>query len=58
MKSGIKTTEFWMTMLTSVISLVGALEGIIPADISVMIIAGANAAYGFMRAITKAGSNA
>lgn len=53
MSEGIKTTEFWMTILTNIVSLVGGLSGMIPAEVSAIIIAVANGVYGILRVITK-----
>ena len=53
MKTGIKTTEFWLTILANVVAVVGALQGVIPAETAAIIIAALNAVYGFLRTIAK-----
>ena len=53
-KPGWKTTEFWMTIATNVVTVAGALKGLIPDDKAALIVAIANAVYGVARALTKA----
>lgn len=53
-KPGYKTTEFYLTLLTNVIAIIGALKGVIPDNVATIIVATANAAYGLIRALTKA----
>lgn len=53
-KPGWKTTEFWLTILTNLGSVVGALSGVIPADLAVKIIAGINGTYAVARSVLKA----
>ena len=53
-KTGWKTTEFWMTVATNVITVIGALKGVIPDDKAALVIAIANAVYSVARALTKA----
>ena len=52
-KPGWKTSEFWMTMATNVIAVVGALGKFIPAEASAVVMAIANAVYSISRSITK-----
>lgn len=56
-KPGYLTTEFYLTLLTNVVALVGALKGIIPDSTATIVIASANAIYGLIRAITKTGTS-
>lgn len=56
-KPGYKTSEFYLTLLTNVVALIGALKGIIPDSTATIIIAAANAIYGLIRAITKTGTS-
>ncbi len=53
MSEGLKTTEFWMTILTNIVTIVGSLTGVIPAQVAAIIIAAANGIYGVLRVITK-----
>lgn len=55
-KTGWKTTEFWMAVLSGAGTVVGALTGVIPPQTAAYITAGISAAYGFVRAITKMSS--
>jgi len=50
---GITTTEFALTCVVNVASLVGSLTGIIPPTIAIYVIAGINAIYGILRTIVK-----
>lgn len=50
---GIQTTEFALTCVVNVASLVGSLTGLIPPEIGLYIIAGINAVYGILRTIVK-----
>ena len=52
-KPGIKTTEFWLTILSNLIGVGGLLSGIIPPELGIAIVGIANAVYAFVRAITK-----
>lgn len=52
-KPGYKTTEFYLTLLTNVVAIVGAMKGIIPDQVATIIVASANGIYGIVRAITK-----
>lgn len=55
-KPGWKTTEFWLTMLTNLIAIIGSLKGVIPTETATIILAVANGVYGVIRAITKSGT--
>ena len=52
-KEGYKTTEFWLTILSNLSAVIGALSGVIKPETAAIIIAAINAVYGFIRAITK-----
>lgn len=53
-KSGWKTTEFWLAVLSNVATVVPALGGMIPPEKAAMILAIVNGLYGIVRALTKA----
>jgi len=53
-KAGWKTTEFWMTILTSLSAMVGQFEGAVPAPWGTILAAVVTAAYAIARALTKA----
>jgi hypothetical protein len=52
-KAGWKTTEFWMTLITNLVAVLGALNGVIPADTMAIILAVVNGVYGVLRALVK-----
>ena len=56
MNAGFKTTEFWLTILSNIVSIVGSLAGVIPPDVAAIIIAVANGLYGILRSIVKKGA--
>lgn len=56
-KSGWQTSEFWLTLLTNVVTIVQTLHGVVPPDVAAIIIASANGIYGIIRAIAKKGQN-
>lgn len=53
MKSGWKTSEFWLTASMSLINIVGALKGVIPADTAATALVVLNGIYNVMRALVK-----
>ncbi len=53
MKAGIKTTEFWLTIITNLLAVVGVLEGVLPAQTAAVILAVLNGVYGVLRALQK-----
>ena len=53
MRPGYKTTEFWLTILSNLSTIIGALTGVIPPEKAAIIIAAINAIYGFLRTVTK-----
>lgn len=52
-KAGWKTSEFYLTILTNVITIVGSLQGVIPPQTAAIILAVANGIYGLLRTIAK-----
>lgn len=53
-KPGWKTSEFWLTVLgTTLPTLIGAANGVIPPKWATIILAASSAGYGLIRAITK-----
>lgn len=56
-KAGWKTSEFWLTVLTNIIAIVGSLGGLIPPQTATVILAVANGVYGIIRAITKSSAS-
>ena len=53
MKSGWKTTEFWLTVIGSGVAIFSAVGGLIPADLSAKIVGVAIMTYTIARAIVK-----
>ena len=53
MKNGIKTTEFWLTVLTQLGVVIGALNGVIPAETATISTIVINAVYTVMRSLSK-----
>jgi hypothetical protein len=53
-KSGWKTTEFWLAVLSNIATVVPALGGLIPPEKAATILAVVNGLYGIVRALTKA----
>ena len=54
MKSGIKTTEFWLAVLSIIVNIYNGISGMIPADTLAQITIWINVAYTIARAIVKA----
>ena len=50
-----KTSEFWLTALTTVGAVGGAIVGIVPASVAGIIGAVANGAYAVARGLSKSG---
>lgn len=55
-KAGIKTTEFWITVLIDVGSLASALAGALPAKYAAVATAVSTAAYAVSRGLSKNGA--
>ena len=53
MKSGIHTSEFWLTVIGSGVAIFSAVGGLIPADLSAKIVGVAIMTYTIARAIVK-----
>ena len=53
MKSGVRTSEFWLTVIGSGVAIFSAVSGLIPADLSAKIVGGAVMVYTIARAIVK-----
>jgi len=58
MKAGIKTTEFWITILTIIGSTTASLEKILDPKWAVLIAGLSSVAYTISRALVKNGSDA
>jgi len=52
-KAGIKTTEFWLTLATSLAGILGAASGVLPAKYAVPASAAASGLYAISRGIAK-----
>lgn len=55
-KSGWKTSEFWLVVLSNIAAIVPALNGVIPADKAATLLVIVNSVYAIVRALTKAGT--
>ena len=53
LKEGFKTSEFWLTLLSSAIAVVGAIKGVIPAQTAAIALAILNGIYTTMRSVVK-----
>ena len=53
MKSGIKTTEFWLTAVSQLMTLAGALNGVIDPKTAAVISAVLTGIYGVLRTLAK-----
>ncbi len=53
MKAGIKTTEFWLSVISSIIAIVGAVSGLIPAELAAKIVTVLTAIYAGLRTLSK-----
>lgn len=54
-KPGYRTTEFWMTVATNLIAIIGTLKGVIPEDKAAIALAIANGVYAIARSLVKSG---
>lgn len=52
-KPGYKTTEFWITVISNLITIVGAVQGMIDPKIAAIILAVLNGLYNLMRGLVK-----
>lgn len=55
-KSGWKTSEFWLVLLSNAVAIIPALKGIIPADTASTLVVIINGVYSIVRALTKTSS--
>lgn len=55
-KSGWKTSEFYLTILSNLITIAGALQGVIDPKTAAIILAVLNGLYTTLRTIAKAGT--
>lgn len=53
MKVGWKTSEFWMTVITQLLAVVGALNGVIDPKTAATVVAVLNAVYAILRTLAK-----
>lgn len=53
-KSGWKTSEFWMTVVSQLLAVVGALSGVLDAKTAAIVVGALNAVYTVLRTIAKA----
>lgn len=56
MKAGHKTTEFWLTIVSNLITIAGALQGMIDGKTAAVILAVLNGVYTVLRTIAKSGT--
>lgn len=52
-KSGWRTTEFWLVIVSNLLTIAGALQGVIGAETAAVIVAVLNGIYGVLRTIAK-----
>lgn len=53
MKNGIKTTEFWLVVVSNLITISGYLKGTIDPQTSTIVIAVLNSIYAILRTLAK-----
>lgn len=53
-KPGYKTTEFWLTVLSNLITIAGALQGVIDGKTAAVVLAVLNGLYNLVRGLAKA----
>ena len=56
MKSGWKTSEFWLTIISNLVTIAGALQGIIDPKTAAIVLAVLNGLYTTLRTVAKAGT--
>lgn len=54
MKSGYKTSEFWLVVVSNLIAIVGALNGVLDPKTAAIALAVLNGVYSTLRTIAKA----
>ena len=52
-KSGIATSEFWLTVVTNLITIAGALNGVLDPKTAAIVMASLNGVYGVLRTLAK-----
>ena len=52
-KPGVQTTEFWLALVTNVVTVVTMVAHVLPPKYGVPVMAGLNGVYAIMRALTK-----
>ena len=52
-KSGLKTTEFWLTLAGNVAALISTLAGLLPPETAGWLVAVANGLYAISRGVAK-----
>lgn len=52
-KDGYKTTEFWMTIVSQLLAVVGALSNVIDAKTAAVVVTVLNAVYAVLRTLAK-----
>lgn len=55
-KSGYKTSEFWLTIISNLITIAGALNGILDPKTAAIVLAILNGMYTTLRTIAKSGT--
>lgn len=55
-KSGYLTSEFWLTVISNLITIAGALNGILDAKTAAVVLAVLNGLYTTLRTVAKAGT--
>lgn len=52
-KSGIRTSEFWLLVISNLMTIAGTLQGVIPPDTGAIIVASLTGIYNVLRTIAK-----
>lgn len=52
-KSGWKTTEFWMTLVSNMLGIMGIMNKMLDPNTTAVVLAVLNGAYGVLRALQK-----
>ena len=53
LKEGYKSTEFWLVVVSNLVNIVGALNGVIKPDTAAIILTILNAMYAILRTLVK-----
>jgi hypothetical protein len=54
MKSGWRTSEFWTVVVSNLVAVVGALNGVLDAETAAKVLGVLNAVYAILRTLAKA----